>query len=94
MLPLLQLSSAQAAAHHRVAVTVHPVSKVLAGHANDTPLPALQIRVVDKIPLLHRPLAINTPVLAQVSSEGQENMPRRSLEIPCCEKWAILGLNQ
>ena len=71
MLPLLQLSSAQAAAHHRVAVTVHPVDKVLAGHANDTPLPALQIRVVDKIPLLHRPLAINTPVLAQVSSEGQ-----------------------
>ena len=38
-----------------MAVTIHAIGEVVARHANDTTLPALQVAIVNKIPLLHHP---------------------------------------
>ena len=50
---LRQLALPEVAGQQRVAVTIHAIGEVLARHANDTTLPALQVAIVNKIPLLH-----------------------------------------
>ncbi|WP_158305727.1 hypothetical protein [Parasynechococcus marenigrum] len=54
MIILRQLASPEVAGQQRVAVTIHAIGEVLACNANDTTLPALQVAIVNKIPLLHR----------------------------------------
>ena len=56
MLTLLELLLPEAAAQHRVAVLVNALGEVLADHADHAAFPVLQVTVVDKIALLHRPL--------------------------------------
>ena len=48
-----QLASPEVAGQQRVAVAIHAIGEVLAGHADDTTLPALQLAIVEEIPLLH-----------------------------------------
>ena len=55
MLTLLQLLLPEVASQHRVAVLVNAIGEVLAGHANHSTFPVLQVALVDKTPLLHRP---------------------------------------
>jgi hypothetical protein len=52
---LRQLALPEVAGQHRVAVTIHAIGEVLAGHADDTTLPALQLAFVEEIPVLHKP---------------------------------------
>ena len=54
MLALLELLLSELAAHKRVAVLVHSVGEVLAGHADPCSLPALKLQVVNESPLLQR----------------------------------------
>ena len=54
MIILRQLASPEVAGQQRVAVTIHAIGEVLASNANDTTLPALQVAIINKIPLLHR----------------------------------------
>ena len=53
MVALRQLALPEVAGQQRVAVTIHAIGEVLARHANDATLPALQLGFVEEIPLLH-----------------------------------------
>ena len=53
VLPLFQLCLHQCAAHAGAAVLIGAISEVLAGHSDHSAFPALKVRVVDEIPLLH-----------------------------------------
>jgi hypothetical protein len=53
VIALRQLALPQVAGQQRAAVTIHAIGEVLASNANDTTLPALQVAIVNKIPLLH-----------------------------------------
>ena len=55
MLSLLQLLLPVVAAHHRVAVLLNAIGEVLASHTDHSAFPVLQVAVIEKIPLLHRP---------------------------------------
>ena len=48
----MQLLLPEVAAHHRVAVLVDAIDEVLAGDADHTAFPLLQVSLVDKAPLL------------------------------------------
>ena len=52
---LRQLALAEVVGQHRVAVTIHAIDEVLARHADDTTLSALQLAFVEEIPVLHQP---------------------------------------
>ena len=54
---LLQLSLPEVAAQQGVAVLIHPVGEVLAGDADATALPSLQLPLVNERPLLHADLS-------------------------------------
>ena len=43
----------EVAGHHRSAVTIHPISEVLAGETDPGPLPVLKLPWVDVLPLVH-----------------------------------------
>ena len=55
MLTLLRLLLPEVAADHRVAVLIKAMGEVLAGYADHTAFPVLQVAVIDTIPLLHHP---------------------------------------
>ena len=42
----------EVAGQQRVAVTIHAIGEVLARHADDATLPALQLALVEEMPLL------------------------------------------
>mgnify|MGYP001173605650 CR=1 FL=1 len=65
MFALLQLPLPEVAAHHRVAVLIDAIGEVLAGHADHSAFPSLQVALVNEIPILHR-LTASTDVLAVV----------------------------
>ena len=48
MFALLQLLLPEVAAHHRVAVLIDAIDEVLAGYANHSTFPVLQVAFVDK----------------------------------------------
>ena len=50
---MLKLLLSGVAAQKGVAVLVDPVTEVLTGHANAGSFPALELAVIDKIPILH-----------------------------------------
>ena len=53
MLPLLQLLPSDVAGQQGSAVGIHPIGEVLAGQADPRSLPALQLQLIHKAPLLH-----------------------------------------
>ena len=53
MIALLKLLLPGVTAEKGVAVLVDAVTKVLTGHADAGPLPALELAVIDKVPFLH-----------------------------------------
>ena len=53
MVALLELPLPCIATENRAAMAVNAIDKVLTGHAHNTPFPALQVAVVDIIPILH-----------------------------------------
>ena len=53
MVALLELPLPCIATENRAAMAVNAIDEVLAGHAHNTPFPALQFAVVDIIPILH-----------------------------------------
>lgn len=53
MLSLLKLTSPEVAGREGAAVTIHSIGEVLAGDADLSSLPALELSVIDVIPLLH-----------------------------------------
>ena len=53
VLSLLKLLLPEAAAQQGVAVLIHPIGEVLAGHADHAAFPVLQVSIVDKDPLLN-----------------------------------------
>ena len=53
MLPLLQLLLPNVAGQECSAVGIHPIGEVLAGQADPRALPALQLPLIHKAPLLH-----------------------------------------
>ena len=53
VLALLQLFLPEIAAHQRAAMPIHPISEVLASHADACSFPTLQIQLIHKAPLLH-----------------------------------------
>ena len=53
MVALLELPLPCIATENRAAMAVNAIDEVLAGHAHNTPSPALQVAVVDIIPFLH-----------------------------------------
>ena len=55
MLTLLRLLLPEVAAHPRVTVLVNAIGEVLAGYADHTAFPVLQVAVIDEIPLLNSP---------------------------------------
>lgn len=55
MVALRQLALPEVATHHRVAVLIDAIGEVLARHADNATLPALQVALVNEIPLLHKP---------------------------------------
>ena len=57
MLGLLQLLLPEVAAQQGVAVLIHPIDELLAGDADATALPSLQLPLVNETPLLHADLA-------------------------------------
>ena len=50
---LLEQTSSELATSQGMAVLVNAIGEVLTGHADHAAFPALQIFVVDEIPLLH-----------------------------------------
>ena len=55
MVTLRQLALPEVAGKHRVAVLIDAIGEVLARHADDTTLPALQLAFVEEIPVVHKP---------------------------------------
>ena len=53
MVALLELPLPCIATENRAAMAVNAIDEVLAGHTHNTPFPALQVAVVDIIPILH-----------------------------------------
>ena len=53
MVALLKLPLPCIATENRVAMAVNAIDEVLASHTHNTPFPALQVAVVDIIPILH-----------------------------------------
>ena len=53
MLTLLELLLPEVAAQEGVAVLIHPMDEVLAGDADATALPSLQLPLVNETPFLH-----------------------------------------
>ena len=53
MIALLELLLAEIAGHHRSAVAIDSVGKVLTGQADARTLPDLELALVDEIPFLH-----------------------------------------
>ena len=53
MVALLELPLPCIATENRAAMAVNAIDEVLAGHAHNTPFPALQVAVVDIIAFLH-----------------------------------------
>ena len=58
MLTLLQLLLPDIAGHQGVAVLIHAMPKVLAGHTNTGATAVLQLPVVHIAPLLHDPYVL------------------------------------
>ena len=56
MLSRLQLPLSEVASREGAAVTIHSVGEVLASDADLSPLPALELSVVDELPFLHKHL--------------------------------------
>ena len=65
---LLELPLPCIATENRVAMAVNAIDEVLAGHTHNTPFPALQVAVVDIIPILHN--RNTTSVHPHYSSRG------------------------
>lgn len=58
MLTLLKLLLSDVASHHRVAVLIDAIGEVLAGHADHSAFPSLQVALVNEIPILHNSLKL------------------------------------
>ena len=58
MLTLLKLLLSEVASHHRVAVLIDAIGEVLAGHADHSAFPSLQVALVNEIPILHNSLKL------------------------------------
>ena len=52
---LRQLALPEVATHNRMAVLIHAIGEVLAGHADDATLPPLQVALVNEISVLQKP---------------------------------------
>ena len=63
MFPLVELLSADVAAQKSAAVLINPIGKVLTGHADTGPFPALKLLLVDEAPFLHAPQSDSSNVL-------------------------------
>ncbi len=65
VITLLELLLPEVAGHHRSAVGIHVISEVLTSQADPGSFPVLQLFLIHKIPLPHRPLRCSTGVLRQ-----------------------------
>ncbi len=55
VIALLELLLPEVAGHHRAAVSIGAIGKVLARQTDPGSLPALKLFLIHKLPLLHRP---------------------------------------
>ena len=55
MIALLELLLSEVAGHHRSAVAIHAIGEVLTSQADPGSFPVLQLSLIHKIPILHRP---------------------------------------
>ena len=58
MLTLLKLLLSEVASHHRVAVLIDAIGEVLAGHADHSAFPSLQVALVNEIPIFYNSLIV------------------------------------
>ena len=72
MISLLKPLLPELAGHHCAAVCIYSVGEVLAGEADPSSLPSLQLFFVDVLPLIHARILISTNVLAWLVASGQE----------------------
>ena len=72
MISLLKPLLPELAGHHCAAVCIHSVGEVLAGEADPSSLPSLQLFFVDVLPLIHARILISTNVLNWLVGSGQE----------------------
>lgn len=87
MITLLQEPLAETAGNERMTVTIQAVDKVLTGHANHAALPALQLRVVNKSPVLHSTPRHSTSVLTENLEDGkghEQSPPAHTQNWTCC----------
>ena len=78
VITLTQLLLTNIAAHQSAAVLIDSVSEVLAGHAKTGTLPALQILILHKAPLLHTnqsKYTCTTPQSALLATHANPSSP-------------------
>ena len=61
----------EVAGNDGVAVLIHAIGEVLAGHASGAAFPPQQLPLINEIPFLHSALHLSTSVLAGMGGEGQ-----------------------